>query len=69
MSNIHLRELPPMTLEILKTAAAANGRSLNAELVRLLTEEAEHIQRTRHPLPAHRQQRPNGGTILPTVAF
>jgi plasmid stability protein len=46
MPNLHLRELPPATFEILKRAASAHGRSLNAELVFLLTEEADHLQRT-----------------------
>jgi plasmid stability protein len=46
MPNLHLRELPPSTLEILKGAALAHGRSLNAELVLLLNEEAESIRRT-----------------------
>ena len=36
MTNVHLRDLPPGTLEILKDAARMEGRSLNAELVRLL---------------------------------
>jgi hypothetical protein len=44
MSNILLRELPPVTLDTFKTAAAANGRSLNAELVHLLNEEAARIR-------------------------
>lgn len=47
MSNVHLRELPPATLQVLKDAALANGRSLNAELVWLLNEEAGRILRTR----------------------
>jgi len=45
MTNIHLREVPPAALAVLKLTAQANGRSLNAELVHLLTEEAEHLQR------------------------
>lgn len=47
MSNVHLRELPPATLQVLKDTALAQGRSLNAELVRLLNAEAERIIRTR----------------------
>lgn len=47
MPNIHLRDLPPSTLEILKLAAKTDGRSLNAHLVHLLNEEAEHLRRTR----------------------
>jgi len=47
MTNVHLRDLPPGTLEILKDAARMEGRSLNAELVRLLNEEAERMDRTR----------------------
>jgi hypothetical protein len=45
MPNIHLRDLPPVTLETLKGAAGANGRSLNAELILLLNEEADRIRR------------------------
>lgn len=58
MPNILLRELPPAALAILKTAAAANGRSLNAELVRLLTEEAELIQRSQDFLAQVKPRRP-----------
>jgi hypothetical protein len=46
MPNVHLRDLPPNTLEILKDAAHVNGRSLNAELVSLLNEEADRMRRT-----------------------
>lgn len=46
MPNIHLRDLPPVTLEILKDTAQAHGRSLNAELLSLLNEEADRIRRT-----------------------
>ncbi|MEI7614871.1 MAG: Arc family DNA-binding protein [Betaproteobacteria bacterium] len=46
MPNIHLRELPPATVEILKFSAEENGRSLNAELVNLLNEEADRLRRT-----------------------
>jgi len=58
MPNILLRELPPPALAILKTAAQANGRSLNAELVHLLTEEAEHIQRTQDFLANIKPRKP-----------
>jgi len=47
MPNIHLRDLPVTTLEILKDAAHENGRSLNAELIVLLNEEAERLFKTR----------------------
>jgi len=43
MSNIHLRDLPPATLQVLKDLAQAEGRSLNAELVLLLNAEADRI--------------------------
>ena len=46
MPNIHLRDLPPVSLEILKDSAQTHGRSLNAELVKLLNEEADRIRRT-----------------------
>ena len=46
MTNIHLRELPPTTVEVLKASAEGNGRSLNAELVSLLNEEAGRLRRT-----------------------
>lgn len=46
MANIHLRDLPVTTLDILKGIAEAQGRSLNAELVHLLNEEADRLRRT-----------------------
>jgi plasmid stability protein len=46
MPNLHLRNLPASTLEMLKDAAHAHGRSLNAEMVHLLNEEAHHMRRT-----------------------
>lgn len=58
MSNVHLRELPPATLQILKDAALANGRSLNAELVWLLNGEAERLQRTRDFLAHVKPRKP-----------
>lgn len=48
MPNFHLRDLPETTMAILKEAAETEGRSLNAELVTLLNEEADRLQRTRY---------------------
>ncbi|MGA2081091.1 MAG: Arc family DNA-binding protein [Holophaga sp.] len=45
MPNLHLRDLPDETLAILKQAARTDGRSLNAELVHLLNQEADHLRR------------------------
>jgi hypothetical protein len=57
MPNLHLRDLPSPTLELLKETAQANGRSLNAELLHVLNEEADRLQRTRTFL----------GTVQPRV--
>jgi len=47
MPNLHLRDLPEATLHQFKSTAQAHGRSLNAELLAFLNEEAERLQRTR----------------------
>jgi hypothetical protein len=41
MPNVHLRDVPPETLEVLRSAARRKGRSLNAELVDALVQHAE----------------------------
>jgi plasmid stability protein len=41
MPNVHIRDLPPEAVETFRSAAARHGRSLNAELVAVLVEQAE----------------------------
>lgn len=41
MPNVHIRDLPPETVETLRDAARRHGRSLNAEIVAVLVERAE----------------------------
>lgn len=46
MPNVHIRDLPPDALEVLRAAAERHGRSLNSELVSVLVERAEQeVQR------------------------
>jgi plasmid stability protein len=40
MPNVHIRDLPPETIEALRTAARRHNRSLNAEIVAALVERA-----------------------------
>jgi plasmid stability protein len=44
--NIHVRDLPPETVDALKAAARRNRRSLNAEIVDALV---QHAGRRRDP--------------------
>ena len=44
MPNVHLRDVPPETLEALRAAAKRHGRSLNAEIVDALVQRAERIK-------------------------
>jgi hypothetical protein len=46
MPNVHVRDVPPETLAVLKDAARRRGRSLNAELVAALVTQAERERRT-----------------------
>jgi len=45
MPNVHIRDVPPETLDALRTAAKTSGRSLNAEIVEALVDHAERKQR------------------------
>jgi hypothetical protein len=47
MPNIHVREVPPETLETLREAAKRRGRSLNAEAVAALVGHAEREERSK----------------------
>lgn len=40
MPNVHIRDVPPASLDALREAAERHGRSLNAELVAILVVEA-----------------------------
>jgi len=42
MPNVHIRDLPLEAVETLRDAARRHGRSLNAEIVAVLVERAEH---------------------------
>lgn len=64
MPNIHLRDLPDETLEILKLAARTDGRSLNAELVRILNEEAGQLRRTQEFLAQVKPRQPRKAVDL-----
>lgn len=44
MPNIHVRDVPPETVDALKAAAKRRGRSLNAEIVDALMHQAEREQ-------------------------
>lgn len=41
VANIHIRDVPPETVEVLRAAARRHRRSLNAEIVEALVERAE----------------------------
>lgn len=45
MPNVHVRDVPPEALEVLRAAAKRQGRSLNAEIVDALVSHAEREQR------------------------
>lgn len=45
MPNVHVRDVPPTTLTALKAAAKRRGRSLNAELLDALEQQAERAGR------------------------
>ena len=46
MPNVHVRDVPPEALQTLREAARRHGRSLNAEIVDALTQQAEREQRS-----------------------
>jgi plasmid stability protein len=46
--NLLLRDIPENTMTELKQAASDHGRSLQAELLFLVNEEAERLARTRN---------------------
>lgn len=41
MANLHIRDVPPETVEALRAAARRHRRSLNAEIVQALVDSAE----------------------------
>lgn len=43
--NVHIRDVPPETLESLREAARSHGRSLNAEIVDVLVSHADRERR------------------------
>jgi len=45
MANIHVRDVPPDALEVLRAAARRHRRSLNAEIVAALVAHAENAER------------------------
>ena len=45
MPNVHIRDLPPAAVETLRAVAKRHGRSLNAEIVAVLVEQAEQEKR------------------------
>jgi plasmid stability protein len=45
MPNVHVRELPPETLDALREAARRQRRSLNAEIVAALAAHVESAKR------------------------
>ncbi len=64
MTNIYVRDVPPATLEILKQAAQTDGRSLNAEVLRLLNQEAEYLRRAQDFLANVKPRKPRGAVDL-----
>ena len=46
MANIHIRDVPPETLETLRAAARKKRRSLNSELLEALVGHAQREQQT-----------------------
>jgi len=46
MPNVHIRDVPPETLDVFKDAARRHGRSLNAEIVEALVTQAERERRS-----------------------
>lgn len=46
MPNVHVRDLPLETLDTLKAAARRRGRSLNAEIVAALEQQAAREHRS-----------------------
>lgn len=46
MPNVHVRDVPPEALETLREAAKRHGRSLNAEIVDALVQQAERERRS-----------------------
>jgi plasmid stability protein len=46
MPTLHLRNVPTNVYETLKARASRNGRSLNAEVIRVLEEIVEQEQRS-----------------------
>jgi plasmid stability protein len=44
MPNVHVRELPPETLDALRETARRHRRSLNAELVEALVQHAKRTE-------------------------
>lgn len=46
MPNVHVRDVPPDALDVLRDAARRHGRSLNAEIVDVLVKQAEREQRS-----------------------
>jgi hypothetical protein len=45
MPNVHVRDVPPETLEVLRASAKRRGRSLNTEIVDALVGHAERQRR------------------------
>jgi plasmid stability protein len=45
MANIHVRDVPPETVEALRAAARRHRRSLNAEIVQVLVDRAARERR------------------------
>ena len=46
--NATIKNIPDEVYKVLKSSAAARGRSLNAEVIHVLTEAAEEAERRRH---------------------
>ncbi len=46
MANIHIRDVPPETLETLRAAARKKRRSLNSEVLEALVGHAQREQQT-----------------------
>jgi Arc-like DNA binding domain len=67
MPNLHVREVPPEAVEVLRAAAKRNGRSLNAELVDAIVlaadrkrQGADLLERLESVRRAWRERNPQG---------
>ena len=64
--DITVKRLPERVYRVIKREAKAQGRSLNAEIIRALEAEAAEVDR-RHRLSAHRRELDRFAESLPVL--